>query len=830
MPRTISRFLLAINLSLWIHCAAWSEPPAAPVKPALTDRFGDPLPAGAVARLGSVRFQQGGWVNALTFSRDGKRLFSAGWDLQVRLWDTATGKELRHFTGFYGGIDGTALSVDEKYLAATGSARWMSKDPTVRIWETATGKPVPWMAKHVGQPTALVFTPDGKALITAEEKGILRLWAFPSGKKLREFTALEREYLGVFRLAFSPDSKFALSGSMYGKRDKICLWRVATGELVRVVDGKQEFRSLAVNSDTTMAASTAEDGLITVWDTATGKKVRQFKCPGGTRLGLPLAISPDKRTLVSGGSDGIVRLWDVATGKELHRMTGHNAPLRAMAFSADGKTVASGGQDQRIRLWDVATGREKRQPEEGHRNILFALAFSPDGRLLASGGFDKVVCLWDVPGRKLLRRLEGHPIMIGTLAFSPDGKLLASAGAGVHLWDVATGKQLRHFPSPAPGAASVAFSLDGKRLVIGWHQDTIQLVDVATGKSIRVIRTSLGTSNRVLLSADGETVIATGHGTVLAAWSVATGAEVYHAPYSSGFGYEMTFSPDGRNAVAQLTNPTYREICLWELATGKQRALLPAKEQVWASAVSPDGTRMAGALNSSPLAVWDLPTGREIARLPGHSFLARSLAFSPDGRTLASGGSDGTVLLWDMTRLPAPKPPVRRALSPEKLDAAWQALLGADATRAFQALWALRAVPDQALPLLRRHLRPAAPDQKLIARLVADLDSEDFAEREKATAELAKLGSSAVEPLRDALKAARSAEVRRRLKEMLDKCQATLYPPERLRAARMLELLERLGTADAREFLKTLAANKTDRWLACEAQAAESRLRRLEGK
>jgi WD40 repeat protein len=808
---------------------AKGQKPADEKKQVRTDRYGDPLPEGAIARLGSERLRHGGTVTHVAFSPNGKILASTGQDWLIRLWDPASGKEVRRLGG---GVQAMALSANGALVAAACKDRPApprqpgDKEDNVHLWEAATGKAIPWPAKHGKYVNNLVFSHDGKILATVERDGI-HLWEVPAGKKLRQ---LQGEQKVPLWMAFSPDGKWLLSG---GKDKSICLWEVASGKTVHLIRTNSSVWAVAFAPDGKTFAVAGGDGL-GIWNTSTGKSIQRFE--GHDGYVAAVAFAPDGKTLVSGGSDRTVRLWDVAKGREGQRLIGSLADVQAVAFSPDGKQVASGGRDQCVRLWDVKTGREVHLAE-GHKSIVWAMAFSPDGKTLVTGAGDCVVCLWDVARRKMLRRLEGHTGPIVALTFSPDGKTLASAGdRSARLWETATGKKLRQLDLEYP-AASLAFSPDGKTLAAGGHNpgrgerpfdSPVQLWDLTTGKTIRTLWWERSIPYRVFFSPGGETLVAASNGKTVHAWSVRSGTKLCQLQSSESFNFCVAVSADGRNLAGQAADGT--TVYVWELATGKERARFKQELGVLALDFSPDGERLIGALNtwpnvpeSQPLCVWDLVTGRETGQLPGHSLWTRSLASSPDGKTLASGGSDGTVLLWDADRMPKSKRPIPRELSAKELDVEWQALTGEDAARAYRAVWTLRAVPNQALPLLRRDLRPLTEaDLRRITKLVEDLDSNQFAVREKAKAALEKLGQVAEPALSKALENRPSAELRKRASRLLQ--MGGLAAGDRLRAVRMLELVERIGTPEASRLLKEFVENRTDPWLAREARESLERL------
>jgi len=493
--------------------------------------------------------------------------------------------------------------------------------------------------RHGGPVYFVGFAAKGKELVTASQDGTVRVWEMPSGKELRRIGKPAQAAAPA-----GPVPNIAIAG--------------ANGMMApRGIAGPSQ---VALSADGQILAIAAADGNVQVYEVATGKEAGKIQAGNGQGS---MVFAPDAKSLATRGNNGVITQWDIATGKEIRKYgTAANAGNGvgvlvivnngmfyggaggAVAFSPDGKMIAGhtsafDPKNQKatgeVQLWSVATGKEVKSIKDDQANGFAGsgtIAFAPDSKTLAWASSDGTVHLFDSENGKALRTLGDKGSALSALAFAPDGKSLAAQSSDklVRVYDVENGKELRQLGDKEGDArvGGVGFG----RLMLGG-----------------------GSSRSLAYSPDGEVLVVAGGGNTVRLWAVATGKEIL--PVASGHQggvSPVAVSPDGKTLLSCGADHVVR---LWDMATGKETRQFKLPAEATATVFSANGALVAFS-TADTIRVWDVAKGSEVQTMklpapPANAFVGLNagitqLAFSPDGKVLASRGFEPKVRLWDV--------------------------------------------------------------------------------------------------------------------------------------------------------------------------------------
>ncbi len=717
-----------------------------------------------------------------------------------------------------------------------------------RLFELPSGKALGQLEGHAHMIEDMAFSADGKKIITGAFDHTVAVWDRTTCKRLHSLTGFAEP---VSQVALSDDGATAAAGNHKGL---VKLWKATDGKLLRDLGGmKWAPGSMRFADDgKTLLVCTQEEGLL-AWDVATGtRKVQNADVKGIGKLspdGTCVAIVPQYKSI-----EPIV-VWDLKSARPIAKIKGNQGGAFTVSFAPDNCLLATYGHDNILRYWKLPGGEEV-GPPAGHQNRVTGLGFTRDGSQLISASADGTVRFWDGWTGKELKRLSAKNEFFHAMTLSADGKTLVLAGGGlpVHwrwgmgvdaskqssslrFFDIAAGKEARSFHLAGEMIGALRSTADGRDiLAVGWSG--LRLIDAATGKERDPgVRAQQGLpagditpdGRFIALSTDVPALRQIGK---LAFIDTKDNKEVFSTTFYLGGYSGLAFSPDGRRlAVASSGHFRDKEmksspLQLWEVPSDNVVRNFETNEGNFHALVFSRDGRLLAAAREQRIDVFEVATGKRRHEFAGHEGGVGALAFSRDGQRLVSGGVDGCVTVWDLTGLSG-KPVAK--LEAKDLDQLWFDLSSADARTASAAIGRLASRPLKSTSFLRERLTVVNDaDVKRMEALVVELDSDQFRIRDRAAKDLEKFGEAAVPVLKKAL-TGNSAEVRQTAERLLGRIgdgEDPVASPEARRTVRAVEILERIGTADAIDLLKDLRRRGGRLILHRDAEAALGRLER----
>lgn len=836
-----------------------------------TDRYGDPLPPRVIARLGTLRFR--GIQRSMAFSPDGKCLASET-EGGVTLWETATGRAIRK-------LDAPAMhlcfSADGKRLACSNNLLCHIVDISngkklftiygtygtfaddgktlttanvfispwrVEVWDAGTGRHLRRWAAGEGIQELDLSANGRMAAWINQNKPVVQIRDLENGtvKHSISIGANSRP-----QFAFAPDGKrLAIADGR-----QVGLWDIAAGKQIRRWDQRSDSRPVFSRDGRRLAWAGYDNemGIARIWTVerdedaphALGTPVNSFAPPCWSPDGKFLAVLTDGHAL---------QLRQLGDGKEILPLDAHDSPVGRVVFSADGRHVVSCSRTGFF-VWETHTGRLVRRAPEAEWQGAGLHRLVPEGRLLTTDEESGLLAVRDLEtGREVWRfaaRLNLDPL---PFVLAPGGRYVAAQGrAGeIRVLDVRTGRC--SYRLDLQGAnQGLRLSADGDVLV--GHRVTSSGIEVEVHRQAakkmlllrdfpkdRRLSRCLESWDFSFLSPDGRWLVLPTEDGRLHRWDLLSGKEASPLTEARRTSWELVWSPEGRFVAAQgSASPANRidnspdarkqqDLRVWDVRTGLRLPHLTVPNPHGGMHVlfSHDERMMLTTDLQGVIHLWEIATSKERGQLRGHlPYEIGALTLSADGRMLLSGGYDSQGFVWDLTGHMVDGQWRRATNTPEQRRGAWEALASTDAKAAYRVLWQLAADPEGTIAFLSEQVRPIVrPDPKQVSDWLAALDSAEFVERERAMEELAKRGGTVAAELRKTLTQKPTLEVRRRIELLLEKLEG-LPQGRELQALRALEVLEQIGTPEARALLRKLSRGATGARLTQEAGEALAR-------
>jgi WD40 repeat protein len=642
-------------------------------------------------RLGTIRLRHQGKPTGVAFSPDGRHLVSTGWDNRIQFWEAKSGRLVRQLK-CEGMNFAVAFSRDGSLLASVGDNR-------LRLWELTSGNMLYEKEAGSGRVYSVAFAPDSSTIATGGTDEWVRIWETTTGEVLHEFaTEGGRDTQPV---SYSPDGHHLASGS---KNGTIRIWKTTPQAPPTVIENAhgRNVVSLAFSPDGRRLVSSGsrvertDEGVrafseIFLWQVSDGSKLKDCKLPEGVLPSdVSLALSSDG-TVLATSHPGRILIWDAESLSLIRVIEGERKDYgggrsHGLAIAPDNRVLAAIANDHKVHLWDIATGDPLYPQEDTHHGGVLAIDTSPDAELVVTGGQDGDVHLWDVSTGRHVRKLLANDGAIRTVQFFPDGERVLAAGefhnfgrpgfeGRMYVIRIRDGTKAREWTLPDRAMCS-ALSSDGKRVAValglgpqGFDDDVppeIRVWDLAGDRELAVLKGHLGQIQQVQFDEDATILWSTSADGTIRKWNILNGEELEKLSLDGGRLFEPTINISNRRQFAihrGLISAQPPEASLGQLAAiglqGEEKDWLVtfSKRNPSLAVDSPNNALLAVNLSANwrsgandELAILDFTSGRKVLAFELEDGVVRSLAFSPDGRTLYSGMDRGDILVWDVSK------------------------------------------------------------------------------------------------------------------------------------------------------------------------------------
>lgn len=611
------------------------------------------LPAGAVARLGTLQFKTGSPVSELCYAPDGSRIAAACSDGNIIIFDAATGERALTIPCDKGSVHSVAFSPDGNHMAVGGE----SKD--ILLFHTKSGAPVARLSGHTSPVETVAFSPDGTRLASGSGDRTVRIWSIEKGIELLK---LEGHLQFISSVSFSSDGARLVSAS--GDRTAR-VWNLATGRAEFDLPGHEHMvYDATFGPADSFVATACGDRSVRIFPIphGAGASAAGYEFRGGERVrviepsttirhdgGQVFSIAIAKAgsaELLTASADGAIRFINYTDGLIISESRVHGSAIRHAVFSPDGTTIAAGAADGSVYILKKRYNDSLYQENPPHHGPVRAVLPNAGRAMTVTGGEDGFLVFWNDAGGTRKKTLQMN---------SPILSLARLGGGGALLAGLENGKIDKYHDSDgAPvtlhtcrgGVRALAVDAANRMVVAGDALGNVTFMDRTGHVTSDHPGVHQGAVTSVAISPDGRFGASGGQDRICKVWSLDSRREQCGLPGGGGMVHAVLFTSDGSFLV---TSGGDREVRVYDTKHFREPRLIAGHDDtLYSCALSPDDRILAAAGASGTIFLWDFKTGRLERTLSGHRGAVRSLQFRADGKVLYSAGSDSTVVLWNM--------------------------------------------------------------------------------------------------------------------------------------------------------------------------------------